>query len=61
VSRSRNSWVTIIDTPPNRATMLDASYADWPTPAEIAATIIFLASPANQVTSGAIVPVYGRT
>ncbi len=51
---------SIIDTPANRAAMPDASYADWPTPAEIAATITFLASPANQVTSGGIVPVYGR-
>jgi NAD(P)-dependent dehydrogenase (short-subunit alcohol dehydrogenase family) len=52
---------SIIDTSANRAAMSDASYVDWPTPAEIAATITFLASPANQITSGAIVPVYGRT
>jgi NAD(P)-dependent dehydrogenase (short-subunit alcohol dehydrogenase family) len=52
---------SIIDTLANRAAMPDASYVDWPTPAEIAATITFLASPANQITSGAIVPVYGRT
>jgi hypothetical protein len=27
---------------------------------EVAATIVFLASPANTVTRGAIVPVYGK-
>jgi len=52
---------SIIDTPANRAAMPEANHAAWPTPAEIAATIAFLVSPANQVTSGAIVPVYGRT
>ena len=51
---------SIIDTPANRAAMPDADHASWPTPAEIAATILFLASADNQVTSGAIVPVYGR-
>jgi len=51
---------SIIDTPANRAAMPTADNASWPKPAEIAATITFLASPDNQVTSGAIVPVYGR-
>ena len=51
---------SIIDTPANRAAMPKADHASWPTPAQIAATIAFLASPQNQVTSGAIVPVYGR-
>jgi NAD(P)-dependent dehydrogenase (short-subunit alcohol dehydrogenase family) len=52
---------SIIDTPANRAAMPDAPHGNWPTPADIAATILFLASPRNQVTSGAIVPVYGRS
>jgi NAD(P)-dependent dehydrogenase (short-subunit alcohol dehydrogenase family) len=49
-----------IDTPANRKSMPDADHASWPKPAEIAQTILFLASPANQVTRGAIVPVYGK-
>jgi NAD(P)-dependent dehydrogenase (short-subunit alcohol dehydrogenase family) len=49
-----------IDTPANRKSMPDADHGAWPRPAEIAQTILFLASPANQVTRGAIVPVYGK-
>ena len=49
-----------IDTPANRKSMPDADHAAWPKPEEIAQTILFLASPANQVTRGAIVPVYGK-
>lgn len=52
---------SIIDTPANRAAMPKADHAVWPKPAEIAATIAFLASPDNKVTTGAIVPVPGRT
>lgn len=51
---------SIIDTPANRAAMPDASHHLWPTPGEIAATILYLASPRNRVTAGAVVPVYGR-
>jgi NAD(P)-dependent dehydrogenase (short-subunit alcohol dehydrogenase family) len=52
---------SIIDTPANRAAMPKADHAAWPKPEEIAATIAFLASPENRVTTGAIVPVPGRT
>lgn len=52
---------SIIDTPANRAAMPKADHASWPKPDEIAATIAFLASPDNKVTTGAIVPVPGRT
>ena len=52
---------SIIDTPANRAAMPTADHEAWPKPEQIAATITFLASPANQVTTGAIVPVPGRT
>jgi len=52
---------SIIDTPANRAAMPKADHDAWPTPEEIAATIAFLASPANLVTTGAVVPVPGRT
>ena len=51
---------SIIDTPANRAAMPSAAHATWPTPAEIAEVIAFLASPANTLISGALVPVYGR-
>jgi NAD(P)-dependent dehydrogenase (short-subunit alcohol dehydrogenase family) len=52
---------SIIDTPANRAAMPTADHGAWPKPEEIAATIAFLASPANQVTTGAVVPVSGQT
>jgi NAD(P)-dependent dehydrogenase (short-subunit alcohol dehydrogenase family) len=51
---------SLIDTPANRAAMPDADHASWPTPAQIAEAIAFLASPENTLTSGALVPVYGR-
>ena len=52
---------SILDTPPNRAAMPKADHAAWPKVEEVAATILFLASPDNGVTRGAIVPVYGKT
>ncbi len=51
---------SIIDTPANRRGMPDADHASWPRPAEIAQTIAFLVGPSNVLTSGALVPVYGR-
>lgn len=51
---------SIIDTPANRAAMPTADHAAWPRPADIAETIAFLASPQNALTSGSLVPVYGR-
>lgn len=50
---------SIIDTPANRKAMPKADHDAWPKPAQLAQTILFLASPSNQVTSGALVPVYG--
>jgi NAD(P)-dependent dehydrogenase (short-subunit alcohol dehydrogenase family) len=52
---------SIIDTPANRAAMPKADHAAWPKPEEIAPTIAFLASVENKVTTGAVVPVPGRT
>jgi NAD(P)-dependent dehydrogenase (short-subunit alcohol dehydrogenase family) len=52
---------SIMDTPANRAAMPKADYAAWPKVEEVAATILFLASPDNQVSRGGIVPVYGRS
>ena len=51
---------SIIDTPANRASMPKADYNKWPKPEELAKTIVWLASPANTLTSGALVPVYGQ-
>lgn len=52
---------SIMDTAANRQAMPKADHALWPTVEQVAATILFLASPDNQVTRGAIVPVYGRS
>jgi NAD(P)-dependent dehydrogenase (short-subunit alcohol dehydrogenase family) len=52
-----------IDTPANRSSMPSPPdvYARWPKPAEIAAAIVWLARPANRLTTGAAIPVYGQT
>jgi NAD(P)-dependent dehydrogenase (short-subunit alcohol dehydrogenase family) len=52
---------SILDTPTNRAAMPKADYAAWPKVEEVAQAIVFLASPTNAVTRGAIVPVYGKS
>jgi NAD(P)-dependent dehydrogenase (short-subunit alcohol dehydrogenase family) len=52
---------SIMDTGANRAAMPQADYAAWPKTEEVAATILFLASPDNKVTRGSVVPVYGRS
>jgi NAD(P)-dependent dehydrogenase (short-subunit alcohol dehydrogenase family) len=52
---------SIMDTPANRKTMPKADVSSWPKVEEVAATIVFLASPGNTVTRGAIVPVYGKS
>ena len=52
---------SIMDTPANRKAMPKADYSVWPKVEEVAATIVFLASPENRVTRGAIVPVYGKS
>jgi NAD(P)-dependent dehydrogenase (short-subunit alcohol dehydrogenase family) len=51
---------SIMDTPANRAATPKADYATWPKVEEVAATILFLASPGNAVTRGGVVPVYGK-
>jgi NAD(P)-dependent dehydrogenase (short-subunit alcohol dehydrogenase family) len=52
---------SIMDTPANRQAMPKADFSAWPKVEEVAATIVFLASPDNKVTRGAIVPVYGKS
>ena len=59
-----NIWVnavapSILDTPANRAAMLDADNSEWPKLDDVAETITFLASPKNRTTRGGIIPVYG--
>ena len=51
---------SIIDTPANRQAMPKADHDHWPKADEIARTILWLAAPENVLTSGALVPVYGR-
>jgi NAD(P)-dependent dehydrogenase (short-subunit alcohol dehydrogenase family) len=50
-----------MDTPANRKAMPEADHGVWPKVEEVAATILFLASPQNTVTRGAVVPVYGKS
>jgi len=52
---------SIMDTPANRAAMPKADFSEWPKVEEVAATILFLASPDNRVSRGAVVPVYGKS
>jgi len=49
-----------MDTPTNRRAMPNADHDAWPKVEDVATTILFLASPENRVTRGAVVPVYGR-
>jgi NAD(P)-dependent dehydrogenase (short-subunit alcohol dehydrogenase family) len=52
---------SIMDTPANRSAMPKANCDLWPKVEEVAATIVFLASPDNRVTRGGVVPVYGKS
>jgi len=51
---------SIIDTPANRKDMPDADPAQWVAPGDLAAVILFLASPHSRAMTGALVPVTGR-
>ncbi len=51
---------SIIDTPANRRNMPGADPATWVAPADLAAVILFLASPESRAMTGALVPVTGR-
>ena len=50
---------SIIDTPPNRAAMPDANFAEWVAPEHIAGVVLFLASAAADAIHGAAIPVEG--
>lgn len=51
---------SIIDTPANRQDMPEADPAKWVAPADLAAAILFLASPEARAITGALTPVTGR-
>jgi NAD(P)-dependent dehydrogenase (short-subunit alcohol dehydrogenase family) len=51
---------SIMDTPANRSSMPKADFGAWPKVDDVAATILFLASPRNSVTRGAVIPAYGK-
>jgi len=50
---------SVLDTPANRKAMPDADFGSWVQPSAAAEVIVFLASPDNKVTRGAVIPVYG--
>jgi NAD(P)-dependent dehydrogenase (short-subunit alcohol dehydrogenase family) len=52
---------SIMDTPTNRSAMPKANFDAWPKVEEVAATILFLASPENKVGRGGVVPVFGAS
>jgi NAD(P)-dependent dehydrogenase (short-subunit alcohol dehydrogenase family) len=49
-----------IDTAANRASMPNADFTKWVTPAELASVILFLVSDAASAVTGALLPVSGR-
>ena len=51
---------SVIDTAANRKDMPDVDPAIWVAPADLAAVILFLASPEARAMTGALVPVTGR-
>ena len=51
---------SLMDTPANRKAMPTADFSKWPKVEQVARAIAFLASPENELTSGAVVPVYGQ-
>lgn len=51
---------SIIDTPANRAAMPDEDPSAWVSPAELANTMLFLASDSASGITGSLVPVSGR-
>jgi NAD(P)-dependent dehydrogenase (short-subunit alcohol dehydrogenase family) len=51
---------SLMDTAANRRALPDADYSQWPKVEQVAQAIAFLASPMNSLTSGTLLPVYGR-
>jgi NAD(P)-dependent dehydrogenase (short-subunit alcohol dehydrogenase family) len=50
-----------LDTEANRKNSPDADFSKWVKPAEIAATMLFLASEGAAAINGAAIPLFGRT
>jgi len=50
---------SIMDTPANRAAMPKADHSRWPSVEDVGTSIAWLASPANALTTGLVMPVYG--
>ncbi len=50
----------MIDTPTNREAMPDADHSSWPKGSEIARIVSFLVSRDNALSSGTLMPVYGK-
>jgi NAD(P)-dependent dehydrogenase (short-subunit alcohol dehydrogenase family) len=59
--RANTVLPSVIDTPLNRRVQPGADVSRWVDPAEIAQVILFLAGDASAPTSGAAIPVYGRS
>lgn len=51
---------SILDTAQNRKDMPDADPAKWVQPSDLAAVMLFLASPASRAVTGALIPVTGK-
>ncbi len=51
---------SIIDTPTNRKGIPNADFSKWPRAEQVADVLLFLASPASDLISGAAIPIYGR-
>ncbi|MBC7235547.1 MAG: SDR family oxidoreductase [Chloroflexi bacterium] len=51
---------SVIDTPPNRASMPDADYSRWVKPRDIAEMMRFLCSEAGGSVNGAVIAMYGQ-
>jgi NAD(P)-dependent dehydrogenase (short-subunit alcohol dehydrogenase family) len=50
---------SIMDTPANRAAMPKADHSRWPSVEDVGRSIAWLASPANALSTGLVMPVYG--
>lgn len=51
---------SVMDTQANRAAMPDAPHDRWPKVTEVARAVHWLASPANVLTTGLVMPVFGQ-